>query len=201
MDEQRRRFFESHASTWDKRFYHITSDQDGLDRHCALYEVKKGQAVLDIGCGTGIMFGRLKKCAGPRGRVVGLDFSHAMISRAKAKYRGPASAFVCGDAHRLPFANGSFDRIVCFSCFPHFRDKKKAVREAARVLKQGGMLVISHLCSSRKIASIHRSAGAAVSKDFLPSQKAFRGIIRESGMELLAFRDAPRQFLVKMRKP
>ncbi|MBU4477972.1 MAG: class I SAM-dependent methyltransferase [Candidatus Omnitrophica bacterium] len=198
---KRRAFFDSIASVWDERFYHVTKEQKNLDRHCALYDIKKGHKILDIGCGTGVMFGRFKKLAGKRGRVIGIDFSSAMIKHARNKHKNDKKNFICADAHCLPFESKTFDRVICFSCFPHLSDKKKAIKEAARVLKSKGMLVISHLCSSRKIAAIHKCAGTAVAKDFLPPKTDFLLTIKDIGMQLLEFKDEKGLYLVKIRKP
>lgn len=197
---KRRTFFDSIASVWDERFYHIAKDQKNLDHHCTLFDIKKGHKILDIGCGTGVMFGRLKKLAGKRGRVIGIDFSPAMIKRAKNKHKNDKKNFICADAHCLSFGGKMFDRVICFSCFPHFSDKKKAVKEAARVLKPKGMLVISHLCSSRKVSAIHKCAGAPVSKDFLPRKSDILSYIKYAGMKLVDFRDQKDLYLVKAQK-
>lgn len=198
---KRRAFFDSIASVWDERFYHVTKEQKNLDRHCALYDIKKGHKILDIGCGTGVMFGRFKKLAGKSGRVIGIDFSPAMIKRARNKHKSDKKNFICADAHCLPFESKTFDRVICFSCFPHFSDKKKAIKEATRVLKSKGILVISHLCSSRKIAAIHKCAGPAVAKDFLPPKTDFLLTIKDIGMQLLEFKDEKGLYLVKVYKP
>lgn len=198
---KRRAFFDSIASVWDERFYHVTKEQKNLDRHCALYDIKKGHKILDIGCGTGVMFGRFKKLAGKSGRVIGIDFSPAMIKRARNKHKSDKKNFICADAHCLPFESKTFDRVICFSCFPHFSDKKKAIKEATRVLKSKGILVISHLCSSRKIAAIHKCAGPAVAKDFLPPKTGLLSAIKGVGMQLLEFKDEKGLYLVKVYKP
>ncbi len=198
---KRRAFFDSIASVWDEKFDHVTKEQKNLDRHCELYDIKKGHRILDIGCGTGVMFGRLKKFAGKRGEVIGVDFSPAMIKRAKNKHKTDRKNFICADAHCLPFENKTFDRVICFSSFPHFSDKDKAIKEAARVLKSKGMLIISHLCSSRKIAAIHKCAGAAVAKDFLPLKNDFLLAIKHTDMQLLEFKDERGLYLVKVYKP
>ena len=91
--------------------------------------------------------------------------------------------------------------MICFSCFPHFSDKKKAMKEAARVLKPKGMLIISHLCSSRKVATIHKCAGPAVAMDFLPPKTYFLLTIKDVGIQLLEFKDEKGLYLVKIRKP
>jgi len=197
---KRRAFFDSIASVWDEKFYHIANDQKNLDRHCILFDIKKGHKVLDIGCGTGVMFGRLKKLAGKRGRVIGIDFSPAMIKRAKSKHKNDKKNFICADAHYLPFEGKMFDRVIYFSCFPHFSDKKKAIKEACRVLKPKGKLIISHLCSSRKVIAIHKCAGAPVARDFLPRKSNILSYIKDAGMKLVDYKNQKDLYLVKAQR-
>ena len=178
----------------------MVKDQKNLDRHCALFDIKKGHKILDIGCGTGVMFGRLKKLVGKRGKVIGIDFSPAMIKRAKSKHKKDKKNFICADAHYLPFEEKIFDRVIYFSCFPHFSDKKKAIKEAVRVLKPKGIVIISHLCSSRKVAVIHKCAGPAVAKDFLPRKSDILFYIKHAGMKLVDFRDQKGLYLVKAQR-
>ena len=197
---KRRIFFESMACDWDRKFYCEPKEQKNLNWHCALYGIKKGMKILDVGCGTGVMFGRLKKLAGRQGQVIGIDFSQAMIKRAKNKYKKDKKNFVCVDAHDLPFKDKTFDRVIYFSSFPHLSDKKKTIKEASRVLKPKGIVVISHLCSSRKIAAIHKQAGAPVAKDILPRKSDILSYIKHAGMQLVDFRDQKDLYLVKAQR-
>lgn len=91
--------------------------------------------VLDDMCGSGIILGDLKE---KYRTVVGLDFSSAMLSFA----RDASPEVLVGDAHRLPFGEGSFDAIVSRGGFHEVADLDRAFREAGRVLKPGGVLLI-----------------------------------------------------------
>jgi ubiquinone/menaquinone biosynthesis C-methylase UbiE len=84
--------------------------------------------------------------------VVGLDYGRRNVEAAtnEARMRGLADkvAFYCGDAERLPFADGTFDAVVCECALCTFPDKPKAAVEFARVLKSGGRVGISDLTRS-----------------------------------------------------
>jgi len=103
--------------------------------------------VLDVAAGRGD--GALELAARFGCEVVGLDYGQRNVETAKyrAGERELADrvSFCCGDAERLPFADASFDAIVCECALCTFPDKPAAVAEFARVLKPGGRVGISDL--------------------------------------------------------
>jgi len=105
-------------------------------------EVKAGERVLDIACGTGVV----AITAALRGaRVAGLDLTPALIERAhkNAAIAGVDVEFVEGDAEALPYPDGSFD--VVLSQYGHMFAPRPAVvvREMLRVLRKGGRIAFS----------------------------------------------------------
>jgi demethylmenaquinone methyltransferase/2-methoxy-6-polyprenyl-1,4-benzoquinol methylase len=114
----------------------------GLDRWwrrtaAAAVDVPPGTWVLDLGCGTGRLGLRL---AG-RARVVGLDVSPAMLSRARETAVGRV-AFVQGSAFRLPFASGAFGGAVSGFVLRNLSDLPGAFTELARVVAPGGRIAL-----------------------------------------------------------
>jgi len=92
--------------------------------------------ILDIGCGTGAglkAFGRL-------GTAVGVDNSPLALSCCHARGQ---KLLVMGDAQHLPFREGTFDAALLLDVLEHIADDAAAVREAVRVLRPGGMLVLT----------------------------------------------------------
>jgi arsenite methyltransferase len=106
--------------------------------------------VLDVASGRGD--GALVIAARFGCEVVGLDFGRRNVEAAtnEARERGLADkvAFYCGDAERLPFADGTFDAVICECALCTFPDKPTAVAEFVRVLKLGGRVGISDLTRS-----------------------------------------------------
>lgn len=105
--------------------------------------LEAGHRVLDLGCGTGTLTILMAERQ-PRARVVGLDPDRAIlgIARRKAAARGAGVAWVEGMAHGLPFADDALDRVVSCLVFHHLAPaiKRRAAREAYRVLRPGGEL-------------------------------------------------------------
>ncbi len=103
------------------------------------FDVKKGDKILDLGCG----WGRVLKPVLDRGaKAVGLDISEKMLHAAKRhlKAKGHKAVLILGDATRLPFADNSFDMIYSLLVLQHLSKKNgmEVLKEIRRVLKPGG---------------------------------------------------------------
>lgn len=100
--------------------------------------VVPGQLVLDLGCGPGdgasLLIGR-------GAHAIGLDYSEGMIATARQEPR-LGGRLVRGDAGRLPFRSGTFDKLICTNSFHHYPDHFLALCEMRRVLKPGGLMVL-----------------------------------------------------------
>jgi len=99
--------------------------------------------VLDLCCGTGDLAFALKKKA--KARVIGADFAHTMLVRARAKSVaevGGAVPFLESDALQMPFADESFDLVTAAFGFRNLANYEAGLREMWRVLKPGGTMGI-----------------------------------------------------------
>lgn len=115
----------------------------GFGMHLARYvhaarSIRPGARVLDAGSGRGFGAAHL---AGLGLDVVGVDSDGETVETARRDY--PGIAFVTGDACALPFADASFDAVVCFEVIEHVADPAALVRELARILRMDGTLAIS----------------------------------------------------------
>jgi ubiquinone/menaquinone biosynthesis C-methylase UbiE len=101
-----------------------------------------GSSILDVPCGGGITLRRLRP--GQRVRYVAADSSPAMLARAR-RYAGacgnPAVEFAECDIESMPFGDGEFDLVVCFSGLHCLPDPAAAVREMARCVRPGGRVI------------------------------------------------------------
>ncbi|MBK9714092.1 MAG: class I SAM-dependent methyltransferase [Kouleothrix sp.] len=111
-----------------------------------LAQVGPGDAVLDVGCGTGDLTLAIQRRVGPAGRVCGIDASAPMIEQArrKAVQRGAAVDFQVGYIERLAFPDASFDVVVSSLMWHHLPTdlQAEALAELRRVLRPGGRLLI-----------------------------------------------------------
>jgi SAM-dependent methyltransferase len=127
--------WETHAAWWQQWFTE-GADPEYTEQILPLAaELLSGAgAVLDIGCGEG-QIARLAYAGGAR-QVVGVDPTLAQVVEAVARGGGPA--YVRGDAAALAFRDGAFDAAIACLVFEHIVDVDGAIREVARVLRDGG---------------------------------------------------------------
>lgn len=107
---------------------------------------KRGETILDIGCGNGLLTAELARAVGQEGKVIGIDPSEDM--RAVAVNRCKEYSFVAfmdGVATALPLEDAVADKAVSVQVFEYVEDIETAVADAMRCLKPGGRLVISDL--------------------------------------------------------
>ena len=102
--------------------------------------VAPGHAVLDVACGTGVVAHAAADRMGGRGTVVGVDLNPAMLAVARRLH--PDIDWRQADAAELPFANGSFDVVLCQSALMFFPDVAQALREMARVVTAPGSVAV-----------------------------------------------------------
>ena len=122
-----------------------------LGRHAVMYRLvvdalapRNHERILDIGCGTGLLTSRI--AAGiVSGEVVGIDASEPMLAVARRKRPSPLIRYQLAAAEALPFPDGYFDAAVSSLFFHHVTGDLKlcAAREAARVIRPGGRLVVA----------------------------------------------------------
>lgn len=94
---------------------------------------------LDLCCGTGDMaFALLRQAKQSGAEILGADFSHAMLQRAREKSQGTPLCWIEADALRLPFPDAQFDLVTSAFGFRNLADYDAGLREMARILRPGG---------------------------------------------------------------
>ena len=101
--------------------------------------LKAGGSALDVACGSGKLTVELARLAGPKGKVIGLDFSVEMLEVARREH--PEIKFVEGDALSLPFDDASFDASTIAFGLRNLADPIRGLREMLRVVKRRAVVL------------------------------------------------------------
>jgi len=174
----------------------------GCGNPTALADLKEGETVLDLGSGGGIDAFLAAKRVGVTGRVIGVDMTEEMIELAnknKKKMNAKNVEFRLGEIEDLPVEDGSVDVIMSNCVINLSPDKERVFREAYRVLKPGGRMMISDIVTKGELpADVRRDlelwagciAGALEESEYLQkirnagfrevevmSKQDFRGLI------------------------
>ena len=155
-------FFDRCASGWDAGM--IKSDAI-IGKILDNAEVEAGMDVLDVACGTGVMFPYYLE----RGvaSVTGIDISPEMAKIAESKFAQESRVqVICGDVEEFSF-DRQFDLIVVYNAFPHFPYPKRLLKVLAGLLKKDGRLTIAHGASREAIDNHHAGEASKVSNGLM----------------------------------
>jgi ubiquinone/menaquinone biosynthesis C-methylase UbiE len=142
-------------------------------RVVARARLPQGAAVLDVGCGTGVVTRLAAQAIGANGRVTGIDLSEGMLRKARAladaERIGPRVELVRGDAELLPLPTAKFDAVLSLYALRHFPDPARATAEMLRVCKPGGRVIVGvgsapPLVSGASLAAAARRIGDALKR-------------------------------------
>ncbi len=194
----KRQFFDHLAARWGQD--ECPDIRERLAWVAELSRLKAGQYVLDVGTGTGALIPHILQAVGERGIVVAIDISCEMLRQAVRKGFPPNVHFVLGDMHRLGACAAAFDRVLCNAVFPHFDDKELALREAWRVLRPSGLLVISHPIGREAVNRLH-AQHTAVAEDTVPTAEKMYYLLTHLNWTDIHVIDEPGFYLARARKP
>lgn len=156
---------------------------------------RPGQAVLDVGCGTGAAARGAAERVGRSGRVVGVDVNAGMIDVAQSlpPVDGAEVAWSVQSACALAFPDGAFDVVLCAQTLQFVEDRQRALAEMHRVLVPGGELAVSLWCNlgaspyfDALVRSVTRHIGADTAAGLraacgLSDPRAIRALIEGAG--------------------
>ncbi len=114
------------------------------DALLARADLRPGQSLLDLACGTGIVARKAAPFVGTDGRVVALDLRPGMLAAARSlpQPQGARIEWVEGDAQATGLPDAAFDRVTCQAGLQFFPDRLLALKEARRLLRPGGLLAV-----------------------------------------------------------
>ena len=162
-------FFDRCAPNWDADM--IKSDVI-IGKILDNAEVGPDMDVLDVACGTGVMFDYyLQRNVAS---VTGIDISPEMAKIAAKKFADEAKVqVICGDVEEYAF-DRKFDRIVVYNAFPHFPYPKRLIKLLAGLLKENGRLTVAHGMSREAIDGHHSGAASKVSNGLMTAESLKR---------------------------
>lgn len=127
--------------------------------------IRKGLDVLDVACGTGVLFpDYLQREVGS---ITAIDISPEMAKLAAAKF--PQANVICGDVETTDFGR-QFDAVVVYNAFPHFPDPAKLIARLAALAKPGGRLTVAHGMGREALTAHHNGRASEVSIDLIHEQ-------------------------------
>lgn len=159
-------FFDSYAPQWDAD--QIPKDSI-INRILDNAGVKEGQDILDVACGTGVLFPFYleRKVAS----VTGIDISHEMAKLAQQKHEAYDNIqVICGDVEETRFGR-EFDSVMVYNAFPHFPEPERLIATLAAVTKTGGRLTVAHSASREQIDDHHKGAASKISNGLMYAEE------------------------------
>lgn len=161
-------FFDRAAQTWDA---HISRNDKVIGQILDRGGVTEGMRVLDVACGTGVLFpDYLERGAA---KVVGVDISPEMARIAAEKYSDRRVEVICADVQELEFEQ-KFDCIMVYNAFPHFPEPEKLIAHLVLQLVPGGRLTVAHGMSRMAVEACHRGKAGEVSIGLMEEQELAR---------------------------
>jgi demethylmenaquinone methyltransferase/2-methoxy-6-polyprenyl-1,4-benzoquinol methylase len=142
-------YFDSQAQLWDAC---NKVRPEKLETILDLADIQSGDTVLDVACGTGVLFPfYLQRNVA---QVVGVDISANMIAKARENYRDHTIELHNLDIEKAVFDH-LFNRVMVFNALPHFPSPKRLVASLAQITEQGGRLTIAHDLGREHLNTIH----------------------------------------------
>jgi ubiquinone/menaquinone biosynthesis C-methylase UbiE len=202
VPDPRRDIFNALAAEWDSMCKLKPEQEATLIGLLASLALAKDAAILDVGCGTGVLVPFILPFLGEEGRYTALDVSDEMIARARNKYVDPRISFTAQDIYDFCPDGTSFDTAIVFSAFPHLHDKPAALAAFHRLLKPKGRLCIVHVESSEAINAYHseRVSNEVLKNDYLPTLPEMRGMIDGSRWSIVEAKDREGLYLFILEK-
>ena len=155
-------FFDRLAPTWDGE---LEADPDKIDFILDKAGVGPGARVLDVACGTGVLFPYYARRGAAQ--VTAVDISPKMAGLAAEKTANdPRFQVICGDIEALE-PTGDFDCCVVYNAFPHFPEPERLIGKLAAWLKPGGRLTVAHGMGLHELDHHHAGHAARVSRKML----------------------------------
>ncbi|MEJ2656322.1 MAG: class I SAM-dependent methyltransferase [Desulfobacterales bacterium] len=166
-----------------------------LEKIVAYGKITKGDSVLDVGSGTGILIPIIKKY-GP-GCIHACDLSEEMLKQLRKNY--PDVKTIMADVRDLNLPEDSIDAAFLNACYPNIVDKEGTFSNLGRMIKAKGRVIISHPLGKSFILSLKESVPFPLDK--FPEESEARALLRPFGFEIETFIDEPELYILVATAP
>lgn len=163
MSNETKQFFDKYAETWDNS---CKCDQKKIAAIVTLAGITSGSRIIDIACGTGVMFSEM--LSRNPAMILGVDLSDKMIAKAHDKFADSRLHLLASDLFDVH--ETEFDTAMIFSAYPHFPDKTRLANHISEMLKEDGRFIVAH-CEGRDAIN-HCHSGKMVSQISWPLRSA-----------------------------
>jgi ubiquinone/menaquinone biosynthesis C-methylase UbiE len=161
-----------------------------LEKIVAHGKIARGDIVLDVGTGTGILIPIIKKYR--PGCIHACDLSEEMLNQLRKNY--PYVKTIIADVRDLDLPEGSIDAVFLNACYPNIVDKAGTFSNLGRMMKANGRMVISHPLGKSFILELKESVPFPL--DEFPKKKEANALLRPFGFEIETFIDEPELYLL-----
>lgn len=143
--------------------------------------IEAGDRVLDLGCGSGWAARQLAPRVGPRGLVVGVDISDAMIREAQEAPDPPRNVrYLCAPAEQIPWSNDFFSHVLSVESFYYYPDQRAVLDELRRITAPGGRLFLL-MCLYKGHPTAEKWVGQLPVPVHLRSPAEYRALLEDAG--------------------
>lgn len=182
-------FFTARAADWDSRF---PDDGPAYEAAAGELRLRRGDRVLDAGCGTGRALTPLRAAVGPSGTVVGVDLTPAMLEAAVQAGRDRDGRLVLADVTALPLRSASLDAVFAAGLVAHLPHPADGLGELARVVRPGGTLALFHPIGRAALAA---RQGRRITPQDLRAEPNLGPLLARSGWRMTSYVDEDARFL------
>ena len=167
---------------------------DRLGQIVMAADIKKGDSVLDVGSGTGILVPIIQSYR-PK-RIVACDLCKQMLDHIVKNY--PSVETILGDVRDMSEPDEAFNVIFVNACYPNIADKEKSITNMARMMKKGGRLVISHPMGKLFVEKLRPRSPFPL--DSFPEYSEAELLLTPVGLDIISFEDKVDIYLLVVKK-
>ena len=198
-EEEVKRINRLQRDSFDKLFHlfepHLPEGvPERLEKIVAHGKITKGETVLDVGTGTGILIPIIKKYK--PSRIYACDLSGRMLEQLRENC--PSVKTIMADVRDLRLPEGSIDTVFINACYPNIVDKAGSFSNISRMMKAKGRIVISHPLGKAFILSLKN--GVPFPLDEFPEELEAAALLKPFGFEIETFIDEPKLYILVATK-